>query len=361
MRSDGVVVTPPTLDDDLRLAKGSYAETGALDLPEATAADYDSPFEEDVAEVVRSLGYIADPQVGSAGFRLDLGVRDPQDPGRYILAIECDGAAYHGALWARERDRLRQEILEGLGWRFHRIWSTDWFYRRSTEIESLKRALTESQSIHQARSLAPRLEPSALPEPPSLAPSPEEETPDEPAYQVTSFQISTGMEPHEVPVARVSEVVDRIVAFEGPIHGDEVGRRVAALFGKERAGARISTAALKALHFLRQRSSDVVEEDGFWMTAQQRADCPIRDRSQAPITVQRAEMIPPIEIRAALRHALKQNGGIGEGETAIAVARVLGFQRTGQELRATIDRQVARMMQSGALRVDNGVVRLASS
>jgi hypothetical protein len=124
----------------------AYAETGAPNLPDTTPADYDSPFEEDVAEVIRSFGYIADPQVGSAGFRLDLGIRHPQDPGRYILALECDGAAYHGALWARERDRLRQEILEGLGWQFHRIWSTDWFYRRSAEIERLKHALNESQS-----------------------------------------------------------------------------------------------------------------------------------------------------------------------------------------------------------------------
>jgi hypothetical protein len=338
----------------------AYAETGALDLPDVSAAEYDSPFEEDVAEVVRSMGYIADPQVGSAGFRLDLGVRDPQDPGRYILAIECDGAAYHGALWARERDRLRQEILEGLGWRFHRIWSTDWFYRRSAEIDTLKRVLAETQSVHTAPLVEARRQPSAPPEPPSLATS-EESAPNGQIYQVACFEVATGMEPHEVPVARMSEVVERIVAFEGPIHSDEVGRRVAALFGKERAGARISAAALKALRFLGHKNSDLIEEDGFWMTTQQRVDCPIRNRSQSPITVQRAEMIPPIEIQAALRQALKQNGGMDKTESAIAVARVLGFQRTGQELRATIDRQVVRMIQAGTVGLHDGMLRLVPS
>ncbi|MGH7716775.1 MAG: AAA domain-containing protein, partial [Vulcanimicrobiaceae bacterium] len=94
-----------------------YAQTGILNQPTATGDDHDSPFEADVAAVVRAFGYIVDAQVGTAGFKIDLGVRDSARPGRYILAIECDGATYHGALWARERDRLRQEILEGQGWR----------------------------------------------------------------------------------------------------------------------------------------------------------------------------------------------------------------------------------------------------
>jgi hypothetical protein len=120
----------------------AYAETGVLDQPVITGEDHDSPFEEDVARVIRGFQYDVDAQVGSAGFKIDLGVRDPEKPGRYILAVECDGATYHGALWARERDRLRQQILEDLGWRFHRIWSTDWFYRRSDEIERLQEALS---------------------------------------------------------------------------------------------------------------------------------------------------------------------------------------------------------------------------
>ena len=64
-----------------------------------------------------------------------------------MLAVECDGARYHSALWARERDRLRQEVLEGMGWRFHRIWSTDWFYRRESEVVRLRQALQEASLV----------------------------------------------------------------------------------------------------------------------------------------------------------------------------------------------------------------------
>jgi hypothetical protein len=65
---------------------------------------------------------------------IDLAVRDPEFPGRYVLAVECDGAAYHSSRSARDRDRLRQGVLEGLGWNFHRIWSTDWFRNPQQEI-----------------------------------------------------------------------------------------------------------------------------------------------------------------------------------------------------------------------------------
>jgi very-short-patch-repair endonuclease len=103
-----------------------FAETGILDVP-SPMGDPDSPFEEAVGKYIGSLNYEFDFQVGSAGFKIDLAVKHPERPGEYILAIECDGATYHSARWARERDRLRQQVLEDHGWHFHRIWSIDWF------------------------------------------------------------------------------------------------------------------------------------------------------------------------------------------------------------------------------------------
>ena len=123
-----------------------FAETGILNHAVETGAEPDSPFEEDVAKEIRNLGYQVEYQVGSAGFRIDLAVRNPKRLGRFMLAVECDGATYHSALWARERDRLRQGVLENLGWRFHRIWSTDWFYNRATEIERLESALDSAMA-----------------------------------------------------------------------------------------------------------------------------------------------------------------------------------------------------------------------
>src|SRR5271154_6841160 len=75
------------------------------------------------------------PQVGCSKFRIDLAALHPTHPGRFVLAIECDGATYHSSYTARDRDRLRQQQLQNLGWTFHRIWSTDWFMRKAEEVE----------------------------------------------------------------------------------------------------------------------------------------------------------------------------------------------------------------------------------
>jgi very-short-patch-repair endonuclease/KaiC/GvpD/RAD55 family RecA-like ATPase len=92
-------------------------------------------FEADIYEALTARGLKLVPQVGCSSFRIDFGVCHPSEPGHFVLAIEADGATYHSSYTARDRDRLRQQMLENLGWRFHRIWSTDWFQRKHEEIE----------------------------------------------------------------------------------------------------------------------------------------------------------------------------------------------------------------------------------
>jgi very-short-patch-repair endonuclease len=92
-------------------------------------------FEADICTALEARGMKLVPQIGCSQFRIDLGVCHPDQPGRFVMAIECDGATYHSSATARDRDRLRQQMLENLGWTFHRIWSTDWFFRREEEIE----------------------------------------------------------------------------------------------------------------------------------------------------------------------------------------------------------------------------------
>lgn len=92
-------------------------------------------FEVDVFETLKQKGINLIPQYGVSRYRIDFGVMHPQKEGRFIMALECDGASYHSSPTAMERDRLRQSHLEALGWKFHRIWSSDWFYRKTNEVQ----------------------------------------------------------------------------------------------------------------------------------------------------------------------------------------------------------------------------------
>jgi very-short-patch-repair endonuclease len=118
-----------------------YAERGPKALTAAVSsladAEPDSEFEQIVADRLRKAGYEVHHQVGCSGYRIDLGILDSTNPGRYILGIECDGAMYHRAATARDRDKLRQVILEGLGWTLYRIWSTDWWHDSEKEMQKL--------------------------------------------------------------------------------------------------------------------------------------------------------------------------------------------------------------------------------
>jgi very-short-patch-repair endonuclease len=111
-----------------------------------TVKMYDSPFEEDVYDVLVDMGYEVHTQVGASGYKIDLAVVDPRKTDSYLCAIECDGKTYHSSKVARDRDRLRQQVLENLGWRIHRIWSQEWFKKRNFEITRLKNLLRNLES-----------------------------------------------------------------------------------------------------------------------------------------------------------------------------------------------------------------------
>lgn len=116
-----------------------YAANGNLVSPIYTDREPDSDFEVAVANVLRNKGFEVVPQLGVAGFFIDIAVRNPDRRGEFLAAIECDGATYHSGVSVRDRDRIRQQILEGLGWKgkIHRIWSTDWFRDPHREIGKL--------------------------------------------------------------------------------------------------------------------------------------------------------------------------------------------------------------------------------
>jgi superfamily I DNA and/or RNA helicase len=119
-----------------------YAETGEIDRSIGNSFEKcESPLEEQIMKALQDLGYTVRSQIGCSNYRIDLGIVHPKQQDKFILGIECDGAMYHSAQTARERDRLRQQILENMGWKIHRIWSRDWWRNKNNEIHKIKMKL----------------------------------------------------------------------------------------------------------------------------------------------------------------------------------------------------------------------------
>lgn len=123
-----------------------FAERGPRALAEShrgSQGDFDSPFEAGVAEALARKGWQVHTQIGASAFRIDLGVVHPDFPGRYLAGVECDGATYHSSATARDRDKLREQVLRGLGWEILRIWSTDWWVNPGGTLERIHLALAQ--------------------------------------------------------------------------------------------------------------------------------------------------------------------------------------------------------------------------
>ena len=326
----------------------AYAQTGHLDMAIAAGGETESPFETSVLAAVTSAGYQVQQQVGSASSRIDLAVVDPAQSGRYMLAIESDGASYQSARSARDRDRLRQMVLEGLGWRFHRIWSTEWF--RDPERE-LKRTVL---AIEQATVASP------APAPPAETADRHEETPTDakagtelagelspsvtiPVYQVAALTLDlAGRDLHEVPTPELAACVFEVVRLEGPVLASEVTRRIADAAGVKRVGTRIQ-AALDLAVDQATRQGRVRRQDDFLWPADMSATV-IRDRSALPAAMRKLDLVATEEIAAAVERVVVDSFGMEPSAIPAAAGRLLGFNRISDEMRRRVEGIVAAML-----------------
>ena len=134
-----------------------FAERGPKAVAEAfelTGRPTESPFEDAVLAALERKGWEVHPQIGVSFFRVDLGIVHPDEPGRYLAGVECDGAAYHSSATARDRDRLREIVLKELGWNIRRIWSTDWWMNPHLSLDRIHNRLNEDLAADRERKRA---------------------------------------------------------------------------------------------------------------------------------------------------------------------------------------------------------------
>ena len=366
---------PQQLDLSRTKAKGvadlklflEYAHRGARALAEEARAgrdDFESPFEEIVATALARRGWTVHPQVGVSAFRVDLGVVDPQHPGRYLAGVECDGATYHRAATARDRDRLREQVLRDLGWEIVRTWSTDWWYDAASTADRLDARLHEFQA--QAREREARLEAekqqmaagqTEQPDTPateldtaandqtpaSAEPLPVEPQPMMPIEQPSPTSCTAhpgGATPSDAaPLAdavaagadllapgqgtALRTAIREIVAAEGPIRADVLARRIAKRCGLFKAGSRIreKVSQVAAMEF-----EAVAEEEAvFFWPAGTTAGQWDHFRLEVGGETRPADEICLAELVALARDV---DTNLAQGEDPVAVmARSMGLQR----------------------------------
>lgn len=336
-----------------------YAQTGILDVPVVTGKEPDSPFEESVLSELNALGYEVKTQVGSAGFYIDLAVVDSDRRGRYLLGIECDGAAYHSARSARDRDRLREEVLRGLGWRIHRIWSTDWFRNQERELKRLVAAIEEARVAaaagDHAKHEVPKKEAAVI----------ERESTDEPPesgkdgvlqYRKAEHSYTFNEDLLTTPVHVIASWVVKIVNVESPVHVNEVARRIADAANTKlgiRIKTRIDWACREAVNY------GEVFRRGEFLWARDMRQPVLRERSKLPASSRKVEFISPEEIALAIEKVVSEAYGIEPEKIPSAVCRLFGFMRVTDEMHVHVISILNQCLKGQRLKQEGSHVTLA--
>jgi very-short-patch-repair endonuclease len=403
-----------------------YAERGPQALaeafgPSAAAKDFEAGFEQAVCDALTARGLEIDTQVGCAGYRVDLAVRDPDEPGRYLLGIECDGAAYNSAKTARDRDRLRQSVLEGLGWKIEHIWSTEWrinpqgcVTRITDALEKERDGARKAREAAENRAEAPPPSPrlpaqdaldgsppmEALPAPDPAASSGAVEMSAELGPQHSAVdQQETGAPPEATsndgaappravpsphPIYRHSRREDRnlaradifdprnnaravtalarIVQVEAPIVPELAMLRLADWFGVKRLTER-TRRRLEQIIALAQHAQLLTRAgDALWPPGAHPEDFKIF-RAPGPDDEDSRDLehIPLVERINAVSYVLREQFGMPRADLVRETARLLGSGRVTDRVRAVLEAAVDACVASGHARSDGGSnVTLAS-
>ncbi|QEW00351.1 DUF4011 domain-containing protein [Microbacterium caowuchunii] len=332
-----------------------YAERGPLALAielGSAGLGTDSPFEDAVISAIRSWGYDVQPQVGVSGFRIDIGVKHPHAPGVFMLGVECDGAMYHSSRSARDRDRLRHEILEGLGWNLHHIWGTDWYRNRDREEERLRKLLEELEAQEFAGRLGRK---------PVRAASPmievEAQDFDVKARQawikdyvpLTGYKLRALDWTERSNARHLASFIQAMADAEGPVHINQIKARL-----RDHAGMdRINKHAIRTI-------MDAIE------TAAVTLDGDFVQRPRTKVTEVRlagprslAE-IADAEFRLAVLQVLESQVGANREELALSVSRAFGWLRTSPDLTTRVAHVVAENLSNGTITETGGVLRLTA-
>jgi very-short-patch-repair endonuclease len=341
-----------------------FARTGRMTMAESTGRDHDSVFEEQVAKALQARGYQVHRQVGLAGFFIDLAVSDADRPGRYLLGIECDGASYHDARSARDRDRLRQSVLESHGWTIHRIWSTDWFQRPNEQIDLVVARIEAAKAEHdaEAQGAAARrrthveivtVEREGYTE---VGLAEADAAPATALYEEAMLERPRHLvcELHETPRGALSALAEEVVGIEGPVHICEVVNRIRDAWGLKRAGGRIQEAVEKAVE-VSVREGRLVE-DGDFLNVPGRTPR-VRDRSEVRSTsLRKCDSLPPAELEAAILGVVRKNYGAIDDQVVHAAARAVGFKATSGQLRDLLAEVIAAAVAGERLTRRNGML-----
>ncbi len=316
--------------------------------------DFDSSFEESVYDALVNAGFSVSTQVGCSGYKVDLAIKHPKKPGEYILGVECDGAQYHSSRFARDRDKVRQFILENLGWNIHRIWSDDWLNNREYELTKIKErveALLKSKKIgSKEKKKFEKVE--DVEDFKEISLKEKYET-----YEVAELsQRRIDYNELEYHSDLIKKRMFQVLEVEAPIDVELLFKRVLASIGIQKLGKRITEEFMYLLRDLKSEYSNIYIYDRTVSIDKIDSYCSARisTEKQRPFT-----LIPKEEVAGAIVDILKNTFSATKDTLIADIARgIYHNNRTGNKINSKIDEAVKHLLKKKVIRQENSKLLL---
>ncbi len=353
-------ILPTDIDVDRVSAKGpkllrsyiDFAINGIdslqLEVIESDIEQHDSPFERAVYDFLDRKGYKLATQVGCSGCRIDMAVKHPTISGQYVLGIECDGAAYHSAKTARERDRLRQDVLENMGWRIYRIWSTDWIKDPVTEgnrlIEAIEDAL-KNYGIDEPISSKVEAEAENFV---SLKTIEDIENPYgfEEEQQVSFAHLSYNSSGYLSKADYILEIVNKLY----PVHYDLICQYIAPLLGNTKATVKVKR---EVDYQLQQLGKKLIRKGDFFFLAGYTKISPRVNNSR------KIKHISTEELAEAMYRVLSKSVGLTKELLCVETARAYNFTRMSHNITSAINEAFELLVKQERIKIIEGKVSIS--
>jgi hypothetical protein len=330
-----------------------FAQYGKFEKAEELIPDDIRPFEEEVAAQLTKAGHVVRNKVGSPGFYLDLAIVDPENPGRYILGLICDGKAYDSAASATDRDRLRSQILELFGWNLYQVWSADWYRNPTRELARLLATVEQAKLITETTDRENDTWQTEV-----SRDELQEDRPATPEYRFAEIHIEHIRPEFQLyTFAEISGWIAEVGRIESPVHFDEVARRITDAAGIAKVGSRIRYTLTQALNQAQGEKLVVVKNDFIWTP--EMAKVQVRDRSKLPSSYRKLSLIAPEEIAEAIIQVIGGAISITEQEAIPLVAKLLGFSRVTDDMRQQLSEAVGKTIQAGVVTFEGVNLKLA--
>jgi very-short-patch-repair endonuclease len=289
-------------------------------------------------------GYTVKQYVGTSSYKIDIAVEHPKHQGCYVAGIECDGNSYYVSRTTRDREHLRKTILENMGWKMFRIWSTEWINNRESEeqrmLDFINEAIVsyEKGEQRQEQSLPKKSDnvkvevvQKKVEEPTKLL---------FPYYQVGDWRTAE-YNPYKGNLENIASRIRAVVKVEQPIHLDVLYRRLASAFGNEKATKPVRETINLSLK--RVMSNEVVIEDGF-VRFKEFTD--IRARIPKGVQDRNIEYISKPEIADAMKAVIKNSYGITREDLCVETTSIFGYDRMGPKISKAMNEAIEYMLRN---------------